>query len=97
MRLLMVAPPGAGKGPQASRLAAHYGIAHISSGDLFRREMAAGTPIGRQAAQYLARGDLVPDQLVIEMLAGPVLESAAKGGYVLDGFPRTLTQAEEAY
>lgn len=97
MRLLMVAPPGAGKGTQASRLAAHYGIAHISSGDLFRREMAAGSPIGQQAAQYLARGDLVPDRLVLEMLAGPILEAAAKGGYVLDGFPRTVAQAEEAY
>ncbi len=97
MRLLMVAPPGAGKGTQAGRLAAHYGIAHISSGDLFRREVAAGTPIGRKAAAYLGRGDLVPDQLVLEMLAGPVLEAAAGGGYVLDGFPRTLAQAEEAY
>lgn len=97
MRLLMVAPPGAGKGTQASRLAAHYGIAHISSGDLFRKEVAAGTPIGREATAYLSRGDLVPDQLVLEMLAGPILEAAAGGGYVLDGFPRTLAQAEEAY
>ncbi|HET9078536.1 MAG TPA: adenylate kinase [Acidimicrobiales bacterium] len=97
MRLLMVAPPGAGKGTQATRLADHYGIAHISSGDLFRREMDAGTPIGKEAAQYLARGDLVPDRLVLDMLAGPILEAAARGGYVLDGFPRTLAQAEEAY
>lgn len=97
MRLLMVAPPGAGKGTQATRLAAHYRIAHLSSGDLFRREIAAGSRIGEEAAGYLARGDLVPDQLVLEMLAGPVLEAAAGGGYVLDGFPRTLAQAEEAY
>lgn len=97
MRLLMVAPPGAGKGTQASRLAAHYGIAHLSSGDLFRAEIAAGTGIGRQAATYLDRGDLVPDSLVLEMLAPVVLEAAARGGYVLDGFPRTLAQAEEAY
>lgn len=97
MRLLMVAPPGAGKGTQATRLAAHYRIAHLSSGDLFRREIAAGSRIGEEASGYLARGDLVPDQLVLEMLAGPVLEAAAGGGYVLDGFPRTLAQAEEAY
>lgn len=97
MQLLMVAPPGAGKGTQAKRLAAHYGIAHISSGDLFRREVEAGTPIGREAAAYVKRGDLVPDRLVLEMLAGPVVEAAAAGGYVLDGFPRTRAQAEEAY
>ncbi len=97
MRLLMVAPPGAGKGTQATRLASHYGIAHLSSGDLFRREIAAGTRIGQEAAGYLSRGDLVPDHLVMEILAGPILEAAAQGGYVLDGFPRTLAQAEEAY
>lgn len=97
MRLLMVAPPGAGKGTQATRLAAHYGIAHLSSGDLFRREVAAGTAIGTEAAAYLARGDLVPDRLVLDMLGPPVLEAAARGGYVLDGFPRTRAQAEEAY
>jgi adenylate kinase len=97
MRLLMVAPPGAGKGTQAAKLASHYGVAHLSSGDLFRKEVAAGTPIGRIAAAYLKRGDLVPDDLVMQMLAGPVLRAARAGGYVLDGFPRTLRQAEEAY
>ncbi len=97
MRLLMVAAPGAGKGTQAARLAAFYGVAHLSSGDLFRKEVAAGTPIGRIAASYLKKGDLVPDELVMQMLAGPVLRAARAGGYVLDGFPRTLRQAEEAY
>jgi adenylate kinase len=97
MRLLMVAPPGAGKGTQASRLAAHYGIAHLSSGDLFRKEVAAQTEIGRRASDYLTRGDLVPDELVIEILTEPVLAAATSGGYVLDGFPRSLGQAEEAY
>jgi adenylate kinase len=97
MRLLMVAPPGAGKGTQATRLARQYRIAHLSSGDLFRREVAAGTEIGRQASAFLARGDLVPDSLVLEMLGPVVLEAAAQGGYVLDGFPRTRAQAEEAY
>jgi adenylate kinase len=97
MRLLMVAPPGAGKGTQAAKLASYYQVAHLSSGDLFRKEVAAGTPIGRIAAGYLKRGDLVPDDLVMQMLAGPVLRAARAGGYVLDGFPRTLRQAEEAY
>jgi adenylate kinase len=97
MRLLLVAPPGAGKGTQAAKLAAHYAIAHLSSGDLLRKEVAADTVIGRLAADYLRRGDLVPDELVIEMLIVPVLEAAAAGGYILDGFPRTLLQAEQAY
>jgi adenylate kinase len=97
MRLLLVAPPGAGKGTQATRLAAHYGIAHLSSGDLFRREVAAGTELGRRVAQYLDRGDLVPDALVTDMLRDTVLQAARDGGFVLDGFPRTVGQAEEAY
>jgi adenylate kinase len=97
MRLLLVAPPGAGKGTQATRLSAHYKIAHLSSGDLLRKEVEAGTQIGKEAAAYLRRGDLVPDDLVLEMLLQPVLEAVSRGGYVLDGFPRTLRQAEEAY
>jgi adenylate kinase len=97
MRLLMVAPPGAGKGTQAGRLAKHYGIAHLSSGDLLRQEVAAGTDIGKAAQSYLERGDLVPDDLVLKMLTIEVLEASADTGYVLDGFPRTLRQAEAAY
>jgi adenylate kinase len=93
----MIAPPGAGKGTQARRLAEHYGIVHLSSGDLLRREVAASTEVGRQVADYLARGDLVPDELVLEILAAPILEAVGQGGYVLDGFPRTRAQAEEAY
>jgi adenylate kinase len=97
MRLLLLAYPGAGKGTQAKRLAAHYGIEHLSSGALLRDEVAHGTKIGRIAADYLERGDLVPDELVFEILSNRVLEAARHGGYVLDGFPRTLHQAEEAY
>lgn len=97
MRLLLVAPPGAGKGTQAGRLASHYNVAHLSSGDLFRREVEEGTDLGREARAYLDRGDLVPDNLVMKMLIKPILEAAAHGGYVLDGFPRTKAQAEEAY
>jgi adenylate kinase len=97
MRLLLVAYPGAGKGTQAEKLATHYGIAHLSSGALLRDEVAHGTRIGRIAADYLVRGDLVPDDLVFEMLSARVVEAARNGGYVLDGFPRNLRQAEEAY
>ncbi len=73
MRLLLVAPPGAGKGTQATKLAAHYGIAHLSSGELLRAEVSAGSKIGQAAAGYLREGNLVPDELVIEILVGPVL------------------------
>lgn len=93
----MIAPPGAGKGTQAERLALHYGTIHLSSGDLLRQHVAAGTPVGVQARAYLERGDLVPDGLVLEILGPPIVEAAAVGGYVLDGFPRTRPQAEEAY
>jgi adenylate kinase len=97
MRLLLVAYPGAGKGTQAEKLAVHYGIEHLSSGALLREEVAKATDVGVIAADYLKRGDLVPDELMYEMLSARVLEAARHGGYVLDGFPRTLRQAEEAY
>jgi adenylate kinase len=97
MRILLVAPPGAGKGTQAELLASHYGVEHLSSGELFRREVAAGTEVGRAVAGYLERGELVPDDLVLQLLVGPILEAVARGGYVLDGFPRSLRQAEAAY
>ncbi len=97
MRLLLVAYPGAGKGTQATRLAVHYNITQLSSGELLRAEVARGTETGRVAADYLRRGDLVPDELIFEMLAAPLLDAAKNGGYVLDGFPRTLRQAEMAY
>jgi adenylate kinase len=97
MRLLLVAPPGAGKGTQAAKLADHYGIANLSSGDLLRREIAADSEIGRKAIAYVRRGDLVPDDLIFQVLAKPLLEATRSGGYVLDGFPRNLRQAEAAY
>ncbi|MGA7420931.1 MAG: nucleoside monophosphate kinase [Acidimicrobiales bacterium] len=97
MQLLLVAYPGAGKGTQATKLASHYGIAHLSSGELLRAEVTQGTRIGTAVADYLSRGDLVPDELVFEMLSPPLLEAVRNGGYVLDGFPRTLRQAEMAY
>jgi adenylate kinase len=97
VRLLLVAYPGAGKGTQAPKLAAHYGITHLSSGALFRTEISNGTEIGKVAVDYLNRGDLVPDELVFDMLSKPILEAVGQGGYVLDGFPRTLGQAEAAY
>ena len=97
MRLLLIGAPGAGKGTQATRIAEHFHVAHISSGDLLREHVTNGTDIGRKAQAYMERGDLVPDDLVLAMLRKPVTEAAAAGGYVLDGFPRTVEQAETAY
>ena len=97
VRLLLIGAPGAGKGTQATRIADHFQVAHISSGDLLRQHVADETPIGRKAQEYMARGDLVPDDVVMSMLRKPVTEAAAAGGYVLDGFPRTVEQAEAAY
>ena len=97
MRILLIGAPGAGKGTQAVTIAQRVGVAHISSGDLLREHVADGTTIGRQVKEYLARGDLVPDGIVMDMLRKPVVAANAAGGYVLDGFPRTVEQAKAAY
>jgi adenylate kinase len=97
MRLLLIGPPGAGKGTQAVRVAQHFGVAHISSGDLLRKHVAEGTAIGRTVKEYLGRGDLVPDGIVMDILRKPIVEASNAGGYVLDGFPRTVEQAQAAY
>jgi len=95
MRLLLIGAPGAGKGTQAERLAARFGITHISSGDLLRQHVRDQTALGRTVKSYVDRGDLVPDGVVMDMLRKPVM--AAARGYVLDGFPRTVEQAEASY
>jgi adenylate kinase len=96
VRLLLLAPPGAGKGTQGKRLAARFGVRHIAAGDLLRAVARAGGPLGAEIAAYQARGDLVPDQIVLDALISAVVEAAAEGGYILDGFPRTLGQAYAA-
>ena len=97
MRVLMIGAPGAGKGTQGVRVAAHYGLTHISSGDLLREHIAGGSSIGRAARAYVERGDLVPDAVVLDMLRKPIVRASESGGYVLDGFPRTVEQAGTAY
>lgn len=96
MRLLLLAPPGAGKGTQGERLSAWSGARHIAAGDLLRVQAQAATPLGRDIAAHQARGDLVPDHIVLDVLTPAVIEAAAAGGYILDGFPRTLPQATAA-
>jgi adenylate kinase len=97
MRILMIGAPGAGKGTQARRIADHFGLATIATGELLREEMAAGTVVGRHARSFIDRGDLVPDEMVIALTVARVVEAISNGGYVLDGYPRTLAQAEAAY
>jgi adenylate kinase len=97
MRLLLIGAPGAGKGTQAVRLAEQFGVAHISSGDLLRSHIQRETSLGRNVREYVARGDLVPDAVVMDMLRKPVVAASEAGGYILDGFPRTVEQAEAAY
>jgi adenylate kinase len=97
MRVLLIGPPGAGKGTQASRIADHFDLARIATGDLLREQVANDTELGVVAKEYMDRGDLVPDDLVIEMTRDRMIEANEEGGYVLDGYPRTLAQAEAAY
>jgi adenylate kinase len=98
LRALLIAPPGAGKGTQADAISAAFGVPHISTGELFRAAVAAGTDIGLIVKGYLDRGDLVPDGLVGEIVRDEVLAAVrATGGYLLDGFPRTLAQAQAAH
>ena len=94
MRLLFLGPPGAGKGTQAKRVAANLDIPHIATGDMLRQAVADQTGLGLQARSIMERGDLVPDDLVIAMLMERVAENDASDGFILDGFPRTIAQAE---
>ena len=93
MKLLLIGAPGSGKGTQSQALASLYGVEHISSGEVLRIEVRAGTPLGREVAAFQRRGDLVPDQIVFDLVIPVVTAAAARGGYILDGFPRTLPQA----
>lgn len=94
MRLVFLGPPGAGKGTQARALAQEWGVPHIATGDMLRDAAAAGTPLGRQARAFMERGALVPDDVIIGLIAERLGEPDAKRGFVLDGFPRTIPQAE---
>jgi len=95
VRLLLIGPPGAGKGTQGRRVAEHYGVEHIAAGDLLRHEVEAGSDIGRRASDAMQRGELVPDDLVMELVIPRMLGAGKSNGYVLDGFPRSVSQAQE--
>ncbi len=94
MRVIFLGAPGAGKGTQAGRIASLLNIAHLSTGDMLRAAVAAQTPIGVKAKEIMDRGDLVPDAVVLGIIADRIAETDAKNGFILDGFPRTVAQAE---
>jgi adenylate kinase len=94
LRLVVLGPPGAGKGTQAVRLAEHFACANVATGDIFRANVASGTELGRVAQEYMDRGDLVPDDVVIAMVMERLAADDCESGFVLDGFPRTVNQAE---
>ena len=94
MKIIMLGAPGAGKGTQAKKIAAKYDIPHISTGDIFRANIKNGTELGKKAKTYMDQGLLVPDELVVDLVVDRVNQEDCKNGYVLDGFPRTIPQAE---
>jgi adenylate kinase len=95
VNLVFLGPPGVGKGSLAVRIASEYNLLHISTGDMLRAEIAAGTELGRLAEKYINDGNLVPDSVIIDMLLAKLESESASNGYILDGFPRTLNQARE--
>ena len=94
MKIIMLGAPGAGKGTQAKMIAEKYSIPHVSTGDIFRANIKNGTELGKQAKEYMDAGKLVPDELTVKILLDRVAQDDCKDGYVLDGFPRTIPQAE---
>lgn len=94
MRIVLLGPPGAGKGTQGERLVKKYNLPHISTGDIFRAAIREGTELGRKAKEYMDQGQLVPDELVVNIVKERLLQSDCREGYLLDGFPRTVAQAE---
>jgi len=94
MKIIMLGAPGAGKGTQAKMIAEKYHLPHVSTGDIFRANLKQGTELGKKAKEYMDKGALVPDELTVEILLDRVAQDDCKDGYVLDGFPRTIPQAE---
>jgi adenylate kinase len=94
INLILFGPPGAGKGTQSAKLIEKYSLTHISTGDLFRKHLKEGTPLGKLAQDYMSKGNLVPDQVVIDMVDDKIRSSGTTGGIIFDGFPRTIPQAE---
>lgn len=95
MRAVLLGPPGAGKGTQAVKLVEKYGVPQISTGDIFRKNIKEGTELGKKAQEYMNAGGLVPDELVVDLVKDRLMQDDCANGYLLDGFPRTIAQAEQ--
>ena len=95
MRAVLLGPPGAGKGTQAVKLVEKYGVPQISTGDIFRKNIKEGTELGKKAQEYMNAGQLVPDELVVDLVKDRLMQDDCKNGYLLDGFPRTILQAQK--
>ncbi|MEM2790666.1 MAG: nucleoside monophosphate kinase, partial [Thermofilaceae archaeon] len=95
MRLVFMGPPGVGKGTYAAAISERFGIPHVSTGDMIREEIKKGTELGRKLREYVERGELVPDELVTEIVRARLSQEDCKHGFILDGYPRTLKQAED--
>jgi len=93
MRIVILGPPGAGKGTQAKRLSEKFGVPHLSAGDLLREAVSRGTSLGKRAQPYISKGELVPDRIILEIIGEKIKEN--KDGFILDGFPRNISQAKE--
>jgi adenylate kinase len=96
VNVVLIGPPGSGKGTQGDRLSGILGLPHLAAGELLRSEVQSGSPLGKRVRGYLATGELVPDELIVELMLPSVLRAANAGGYILDGFPRTIAQAHAA-
>src|SRR5690349_17120360 len=94
INIILFGPPGAGKGTQSAKIIEKYSLTHISTGDLFRKHLKEGTPLGKLAQEYMNRGDLVPDKVVIDMVDDKINGSGKTSGIIFDGFPRTIPQAD---
>ncbi len=94
MRIILLGPPGTGKGTQAALLKNHYGVPHISTGDIFRENIKSNTPLGQEAKRFIDKGSLVPDEVTINMVKDRLAKDDCKGGFILDGFPRTIPQTD---
>jgi len=94
VNLIFLGPPGAGKGTQSARIASQYGLIQLSTGDMLRAEVASASELGRKASSFMQRGALLPDDVILEMIENRILEKDCEGGFILDGFPRTVGQAQ---
>lgn len=97
LRIVLLGPPGCGKGTQSAHIKEHFSLAHLATGDMLRAAVARGTPTGKRAKEFMDQGLLVPDEIVLDVVADAVKDAQCRHGFIFDGFPRTITQAEQVF